>query len=96
MSYAGCDGRVVDALLASGADARPVRGLVVAGTGNGTVHADLQAALLRAQRAGVRVVRATRCAEGRVLPTASVLFEHSHGLSPVKARIALMLDLMRC
>lgn len=94
MSYAGCDGHVVDALLASGARARPLRGLVVAGTGNGTLHADLEAALSRAQQLGVRVVRATRCAQGRVLPTANALFIHSHGLSPVKARIALMLDLM--
>jgi L-asparaginase len=72
-----------------------VRGLVVAGTGNGTIHHDLEAALRRAIQAGVNVVRSTRCANGRVLPTAQSEFAHSNGLSPVKARIALMLDLMQ-
>ena len=70
------------------------RGLVVAATGNGTIHVGLEAALRRAQAQGVRVVRASRCASGRVLPTNNSEFAHSHGLSPVKARIALMLDLM--
>lgn len=93
MNYAGACGAHVDALL-SYAGAAPLRGLVVAGTGNGTLHQELQAALLRAQAAGVSVVRATRCAGGRVLPTLGSAFPDSQGLSPVKARIALMLALM--
>ncbi|MDQ3271588.1 MAG: asparaginase, partial [Pseudomonadota bacterium] len=68
--------------------------LVVAGTGNGTLHHALEAALLQAQTQGVRVVRATRCLEGRVLPHAGDVFADSQGLSPVKARVALMLALM--
>jgi L-asparaginase len=94
MSYAGGSGAVVDAMLQPAAGSSPLRGLVVAATGNGTIHVDLEAALRRAQAQGVRVVRASRCASGRVLPTANSEFAHSHGLSPVKARIALMLDLM--
>lgn len=89
LNHAGASGAIVDALLA-----RPVRGLVVAGTGNGSVHVELEAALLRAQAAGVKVVLATRCASGRVLPTPTALFPDSQGLSPVKARVALLLALL--
>lgn len=96
MSHAGATGDLVDALLMqSGADpARPLHGIVVAATGNGTIHQLLEAALLRAQAAGVTVVRATRCPMGRVLPAAQSAFQDSDGLSPVKARIALMLGLL--
>lgn len=90
MSHAGATGVVVKALVAQG-----VRGIVVAGTGNGTVHGALESALLEAQRAGVGVLRATRCANGRVLATPADMFSDSQGLSPVKARIALALALMR-
>ncbi|MES2686437.1 MAG: asparaginase [Pseudomonadota bacterium] len=89
MNYAGADGRAVRALVADG-----VQGLVVAGTGNGTLHHALEAALLEAQSGGVRVVRATRCLDGRVLPKADEVLADSQGLSPVKARVALMLALM--
>jgi L-asparaginase len=69
---------------------------VVAGTGNGTIHQDLEAALRDAQKQGVRVVRSTRCSQGRVVVGSTEFeFAHSNGLSPVKARIALMLELMR-
>jgi L-asparaginase len=93
MSYAGCSGAVVDALLQTTSGQSPLRGLVVAATGNGTIHQELIAALKRAHARGVRVLRATRCANGQVLPTNHDDFAHSHGLSPVKARIALMLGL---
>ena len=90
MNHAGASGRAVDALVREG-----VQGLVVACTGNGTIHHDLEAALVRAQNAGVRVVRSTRCAEGQVLPKPGDVLPASQGLSPVKARVALMLDLLR-
>ena len=96
MNHAGASGAMVDALLAQAAAGHddPVRGIVVAATGNGTVHHALEAALLRAQATGIKVVLATRCAEGRVLPVPGSSFADSQGLSPVKARIALMLSLL--
>lgn len=90
MSHAGAGRALVDALVDSG-----VQGLVVAGTGNGSVHQDLEAALLAAQAQGVRVVRSTRCPEGRVLPTPHDALPGAGALSPVKARIALLLELLR-
>ena len=96
MNHAGASGAMVDALLAQAAAGYPdpVRGIVVAATGNGTVHHDLEAARLRAQAAGIKVMLATRCVEGRVLPVPGSKFPVSQGLSPVKARIALMLSLL--
>lgn len=89
MSYAGASAFMVQALVDQG-----VRGLVVAGTGNGTVHEELQAGLLHAQASGVRIVRSTRCPEGPILPLPGNPIADSQGRSPVKARIALMLDLL--
>ena len=90
VSHAGASGRAVDALVREG-----VRGLVVACTGNGTIHHALEAALLRAQAVGVRVVRSTRCSEGQLLPTAGDGLAAMPGLSPAKARVSLVLDLLR-
>jgi len=95
MNYAGVTGAVVDALLQPLPGVTQLRGLVVAATGNGTMHIDLEAALRRAQAQGVAVVRSTRCAQGRVLAVEHSKFQHSNGLTPVKARIALMLKLMQ-
>ena len=89
VNYAGASGATVDALVALG-----VQGLVVAGTGNGTVHQALDAALRRAQARGVQILRSTRCTQGRVLPRVDDPFAALDGLSPVKTRIALMLRLM--
>ena len=88
-SHAGADGAVVRALVTDG-----VQGLVVAGTGNGSLHHALELALLQAQAAGVRVLRATRCLEGRVLSRPGDALADSQGLSPVKARISLLLTLL--
>jgi L-asparaginase len=93
MSHAGASGAVIDALLQSGG-ADPVRGLVLAATGNGTLHHALEASALKAQDAGVAVVRATRCANGRILPKAGDQLRDAGALTPVKARIALMLELL--
>ena len=89
-NYAGASGAIVEALVQQG-----VRGIVAAGTGNGTLHRDLEAALLRAQSQGVRVVRASRCAQGGVIGHARDTLPNAGTLSPVKARVALMLELMR-
>jgi L-asparaginase len=87
LSHAGAGGTVVDALVREG-----VAGLVVAGTGNGTVHHTLEAALVQARKQGVRVLRTSRCAQGRVLPHAADRLPAAEGLSPVKARIVLLLQ----
>jgi L-asparaginase len=99
MNYVGATGSTVRALCAVPlGGAAPVRGMVVAGTGNGTVHADLETALREAESAGIRVVRSTRCARGSVVaataPGSAFSFAHSNGLPPVKARIALILELL--
>lgn len=97
VSHAGASGAVIDALLSAGTAggvAGPLRGIVLAATGNGTLHADIEAAAERAEIAGVRVLRATRCLAGRILPRPDDRFHDAGGLSPVKARIALMLELM--
>lgn len=86
-SHAGASGLIVEALLAQG-----VHGIVVAGTGNGTLHRDLEAALLRAQSGGVQVLRSTRCAAGPVI--GSALLRSAGTLSPPQARLELMLRLL--
>lgn len=93
-SHAGSDGAVVRALLATSVPAAPLLGLVVAGTGNGTVHADLLAALREAQVAGVVVRRGTRCAYGQVVGGPHDVLADTGGLSPVKARLSLVLELL--
>ncbi len=88
-SHAGADARLVDAAVAAG-----VQGIVLAATGNGTVHRALAAALARAALAGVAVVRTTRCAHGALVGTPDPQTEGLGGLTPVQARIELMLRLM--
>jgi L-asparaginase len=92
-SHADADGLVVQALLAH-PGAHPIQGLVVAGTGNGSVHQALATALADAQAQGVRVVRTTRCARGQVLAQAGHTLPEISTLSPVKARLALALELL--
>jgi len=93
-SHAGADGAVVRALLAASLPTAPLRGLVVAGTGNGTLHTDLLAALREAQAAGVVVRRGTRCGYGQVVPGPHDALADTGGLSPVKARLSLVLELL--
>jgi L-asparaginase len=89
MSHTGAGRAVVDALVAQGVD-----GLVVAATGNGTVHHELELALRQAQARGIKVVRATRCAQGRILALPDDSLPAAGTLSPVKARIGLILELL--
>lgn len=95
-SHADADGSVVRALSSYflAHPEHPLCGIVVAGTGNGTVHGRLEAALCEAQALGIRVVRTSRCARGRVLTHSKQLLSEVSSLSPVKARIALALDLL--
>ena len=52
------------------------------------------AALADAQAAGVLVRRGTRCAYGQVVPGPHDTLADTGGLSPVKARLALVLELL--
>jgi L-asparaginase len=90
-NYAGATGAVVRALLADGAV--PIQGIVAAGTGNGTLSADLEAALVSVQTRGVRVLRASRCAWGGVSTTANDMLPCT-ALSAVKARVQMVLQLL--
>jgi len=89
LNHAGADGRLVDAAVAAGA-----RGLVVAGTGHGTIGSRLGEALARARAAGVRVTRASRCVFGPVLPRDADDTEAAGELSAVQARVELQLALL--
>ena len=89
LNHAGADGRIVDALVTSG-----VHGIVVAGTGNGTLHVNLHAALQRAQAQGIRVLRTSRCAGGAVIGEPADALPSAGALSAVQARIELMLSLL--
>jgi L-asparaginase len=101
ISHAGARGAVVDALIATG-----TRGLVVAATGNGTVHEDLEAGLVRATAAGLVIWRSTRCSGGVLVGAvgdvgdlvlaamAGTDLPRVGDLSAVKARVELMLRLM--
>jgi L-asparaginase len=94
-SYAGASDSLVRALRATGID-----GIVVAGTGNGSVHRALLAALLEAQAAGVSVSRCSRCLNGSVIDdmdagtSPSNTLRSAAALTPVQARVELMLRLM--
>lgn len=88
-SHAGADGAFVDALVAAGA-----QGLVVEGTGNGSVHQSLLDAIERARAGGVPVLRATRCTGGAVVGAPAGALPSAGELSPAKARVELMLRLL--
>ena len=92
LSHAGARGDLVDALVAQGVD-----GIVAAGTGNGTLHHALEAALRRAAEQGVRVRRATRVACGAVLTADGdgPALPASGAASAVQARIELLLELLQ-
>ncbi|HXZ10566.1 MAG TPA: asparaginase [Paraburkholderia sp.] len=92
-SYAGASRVAVDALVGAG-----VRGIVVAGTGNGSIHASIQQALADAVAQGVAVVRSSRVGSGHVMrngaaPDEALGFVTANGLNPYKARVLLMLTL---
>ena len=93
-SDAGADGRAVEALAAAG-----VRGIVVAATGNGTVHRRLADALVAAAAQGVVASRSSRCLDGAILGDApgdqSSAIPSAGDLTPVKARTAMILDLIK-
>lgn len=103
-SHGGAGGALVQALLDQRSatvhgrgtqTAEVLQGLVVAGTGNGTVHEALGCALDKAQAAGVKVWVTTRCAQGQVVrPDPGAGPWSWTPWPPAKARLALMLELV--
>ena len=87
-NHAGAEARAVQAWVDSG-----VAGLVVAGTGNGTVHQAWVRALEHAQAQGVEVVWASRCVAGGVATQSTA--DPRHNLTPAQWRVELLLNLIR-
>ncbi len=85
-SHAGADARAIEAWRVAG-----LQGLVLACTGNGTLHQALEAPVQALKEAGVPVWRTTRCAQGRIVGASD---EPAAALSPWAARVELMLRLL--
>lgn len=99
ISYAGAGAEMLGALASPSAGSASVRGIVIAGTGNGTIHKNLLDAAKDLQQQGVRIVRTSRCAYGLVVEPSGGAAGAPDALPamplpPVKARIALMLELL--
>lgn len=88
-SHAGADGRVVRLLVESG-----VQGLVVAGTGHGTLHEDLEGAVRQARANGVAVLRASRVGQGAVWAREGDPLPAAGSCSPAQARVELLVRLL--
>lgn len=93
-SYAGATGHLIDHLVDSGL----YRGIVTAGTGAGLMSPEEIKSLRRATEAGMFVVRSSRGGNGRVMsirPYEAYHFISGDNLLPQKARILLMLSLLK-
>jgi len=100
VSYAGVDGELVRALLATG----KTQGIVIAGFGAGTLASAMVDAIKEARAKGIPVV-ITGASTGRIVPASAtpgsvVMMQRlgcvlAHNLNPQKARILLMLALTR-
>lgn len=94
-AYADMSPDLIDASLAKGA-----KGIIIAGVGNGNMNKASLEAAARAARAGVVVVRSSRVVTGTVGRNVEVNddkmgFVASGELNPQKARILLMLALLK-
>ncbi len=92
-SHANDDRVLVDAVVAAGA-----KGIIHAGTGNGSVHEKTLPGLQDAVKKDVVVVRDTRVPEGMVTHEqidTDNHFVNSNNINPQKARILLMLALTK-
>src|SRR4029079_8294049 len=91
-SKAAADPRAVRWLVAAGC-----AGIVVATTGNGTVHRVLEAELADAAARGCAVLRATRCLAGAIVeptPAAPGALPAAASLTPQQARVELIVRLL--
>jgi len=93
-SYAGATGHLIDYIIESGA----YKGIVTAGTGAGLVSPSEKAALEKARQHGIHIVRSSRVGNGRVMGIKRYEadhFIHGDNLLPQKARILLMVSLLK-
>lgn len=94
-SHADADGWLVRAMLAHAqTSARPLKGIVVAGTGHGTLHEGLTQALREATQQGITVWRSSRVARGGVLAREGDEWPAVPHLTAAQARVALTLSLL--
>lgn len=104
-NHSGADGQLVRTLLKargdgeSGTISNPpqtalTKGLVVAGTGSGTLSQDLERALIDAQKAGLWVARTSRCVFGVANPDKHPHIRALIHFSPAQARVAMILGLI--
>lgn len=92
--HANDDGLFIDAAIAAG-----VKGIICAGTGNGSIHMNAEKSLARASASGIVVVRSSRVGSGTVVASeqsyTDAKFLDGDNLSPQKARILLQLALTK-
>ena len=88
-SHAGARAALVESLRQAG-----VCGIVAACTGNGSLHHELEAALVTAQAAGVRIVRSSRCLDGAVIASGEQSLPSAGALTPVQSRVEMILGLL--
>lgn len=85
--------------MAEAAVANGAKGIVHAGTGNGSIHEAAEPALYDAAKKGIVVVRSARVPNGPTIESTAAWdkagFVHSGTLNPQKARILLQLALTR-
>lgn len=93
-SHVNDDGKMAEAAVANGA-----KGIVHAGTGNGSIHQNAEPALYDAAKKGVVIVRSARVPNGPTIESTAEWdkagFVHSGTLNPQKARILLQLGLTK-
>jgi len=93
-SHANDYGDIVEHLVKMGS-----KGIVHAGTGNGSIHNDVMVTLKVAQDSGVRVVRSSIVGSGFIDPSKKMDYDGKFilgsDLNPQKARILLMLGLTK-
>lgn len=104
-NHCSADGQLVRTLLQTRGDGRAgamthsrqtllTKGLVVAGTGSGTLSHELESALIDAQNAGLWVARTSRCVFGAANPDKHPNIPALVNFSPVQARVAMILGLL--
>ena len=88
-----------DALFVDAAIQAGVKGIVYAGTGNGSIHKNAEEALAKAAAAGIVVVRSSRVGNGTVIPAEQSYIDHhfidGDSLNPQKCRVLLQLALTK-